>query len=58
MAVEIKELVIRAEIKYEPDGLQGPEGQQMQTREVIDESRIIQDCVKKVMKILRNEQKR
>jgi hypothetical protein len=58
MAVEIKELVIHAEVDYQPAG----ENEQDQIEEPsmpeLDMDAIVEACVKRVMKIMKQNQQR
>ena len=55
MAVEIRELVIRAVIKSEQNPYQGAESA---PHEIPDQHAIIETCVKQVLKILKRKQER
>jgi len=60
MAIEIKELVIRAVVDYSSSG--NEKGQippdEQPDHEEIDQSAIIDACVKQVLKIIERKQKR
>jgi hypothetical protein len=55
MAVEIRELVIRAVIKNERNPYQGAKSDR---QEIPDQHAIIEACVKQVLKILKRKQER
>jgi hypothetical protein len=55
MAVEIRELVIRAVIKSEQQPYQGAESA---PHEITDQHVLIEACVKQVLKILKRKQER
>lgn len=57
MAVEIKELIIRAVVDYEQTQEQ-QNGKQAATQEGRDKEAIIQACVKQVLKIINRSNKR
>ncbi|MGZ8157300.1 MAG: DUF5908 family protein [Methylobacter sp.] len=55
MAVEIRELVIRAVIKNDNNTQPASEGERPETQ---DQQAIIEECVKQVLKILKRKQER
>ena len=60
MAIEIKELVIRAVVDYPSSGAEKSQGspQDPVDREEGDQSAMIDACVKQVLKIIERKQKR
>lgn len=55
MAVEIRELIIRAEVKYDAE----PKKRETEKGDTsLDQDELVQACVKEVMKILKRQERR
>lgn len=57
MAIEIKELIIRAQVNYGEKKEESSPGYADQPTESSNEA-LVQDCVKQVLKILKKQQQR